>query len=197
MGEVPKVDDVRVLLDKLRWVGTIKSNMPITKRWWLNELGLYVQLRYAAGKGRLQAGGKYKSYFDAWGTERGDLNSWGVRKYDKETWNHRFAHLVWPTYEVALFIGGSVLWDMPVAIRGKELGQLSELDDAIFEAVGEAAALKIMQAMRHFNATGEWLGLLEWRCKTCGQRLDIWQLQDELCPYCVAKCDTLCLVPFS
>ncbi len=94
MGKVPKVDDVTVLLDILGWVGTVKSNMSIVTRWWLNELGLYVQLRYAAGKGRLQAGGKYKSYLDAWGTEGGDFELWEARKYDNETWNHRFAHLV-------------------------------------------------------------------------------------------------------
>ena len=94
MGKVPKVNDVRVLLDKLGWVGTIKLNMPFTRHWWLNELGLYVRLHYAGRQGHLQAGGKYKSYFDAWGPEEGSLDSWEVRKYDKETWNRRFAHLV-------------------------------------------------------------------------------------------------------
>lgn len=176
-----------VLLDKLGWLGTIKLNMPFSRHWWLNELGLYVQLRYAAGQGRLQAGGKYKSYFDAWGPEGGDLNLWEVRKYDKETWNRRFAHLVWPTYEVALFIGGPMLWDMPITVRGEDLGRVSELDDATFKMVGENAALKINQAIRHFKVTGEWSGLLEWQCKTCSHRLDIWQLQDELCPYCGGK----------
>lgn len=187
MSEVPKVDDVRVLLDKLGWVGTIKLNLPIATRWWLNELGLYVQLHYAAGQGRLQAGGKYRSYLDAWGSEGEELNLWEVRKYDKETWNRRFAHLVWPTYEVALFVGGPVLWDTPLTAWGMELGKLGEVNDAMFQTVARYGALKIKQAIAHFNKTHEWLGLLEWRCKTCGQRLDIWQLQDELCPYCGGK----------
>ncbi len=188
MGEVPKVDNVRILLDKLGWVGTIKLNMPIATRWWLDELGLYVQLQYAAGDGRLQAGGKYRSYFDAWGPQGKDFKLWEVRKYNKETWNHRFAHLVWPTYEVALFVGGPMLWDMPVSLRGKDLGQLGELDYAMLETVGEFAALKIKQAIRHFNKTGEWMGsMMVWRCKTCSHRLDIWQVGNDLCPYCRGK----------
>lgn len=191
MDEVPKVDDVKILLDKLGWVGTIKLNMSITDHWWFNELGLYVQLRYAAGQGRLQAGGKYKSYFDAWGTEGKDFKLWGVRKYDKETWNRRFAHLVWPTYEIALFMGvlcGLLPSDMPVALEDKELGQLSGLNDAMLKNFREEADLRTKQAIKHFNKTGEWTGsMIVWRCKTCSHRLGIWQVGNELCPYCGGK----------
>ena len=192
MGEVPKVDDVEVLLGILGEVGTIKLNMPFTRRWWLNELGLYVQLRYAAGQGRLRAGGKYKSYFDAWGTEGEDFNLWEVKKYDKETWNRRFAHLVWPTYEIAIFLGftsGIMPWDAPVAIDDKELGQVSRLDDVMLKTLGEQADLKTKQVIKHFNKTGEWMGsMIVWRCKTCSHRLDIWQLGvGKLCPYCGGK----------
>lgn len=190
MGEVPKVDDVTVLLDKLGWVGTIKLNMSIVNRWWLNELGLYVQLHYAAGQGRLQAGGKHRSYFDAWGTEGEDLHSWEVREYDKETWKRRFAHLVWPTYEIALFIGtlgGLLLGHVPIALEGKEL-ELSELNNAMLKKLGEQAGHKMKQAIKHFHETGEWMGsMIVWRCKTCSHRLDIWQVGDELCPYCGGK----------
>lgn len=187
MCEVSKVNDVRVLLNKLGRVGIIKLNMPVVTRWWLNELGLYVQLRCEEGKCRLQAGGKYRSYLDAWGTEGEDLSLWKVRKYDKETWNRRFAHLVWPTYEVALFVGGPILQDMPIDLSDKELGQLSELDEAMLETVGEYTTSKIEQAIRHFKATGKWLGLLELRCKICSHRLYIWQMEKELCPYCGGK----------
>jgi len=191
MGEVPKVDDVAVLLVKLGWIGIIKLNMSIADRWWLNELGLYVQLRYAAGRGRLRAGGKYKSYFDAWGTEGEDFSLWEARKYDKETWNRRFDHLVWPTYEIALFVGtlgGLLPGYMPIALEGKELGQLSELNDATSKKLREQAELKTKQAIKHFHKTGEWMGsMIVWRCKTCSHRLDIWEVGNKLCPYCGGK----------
>ena len=69
MAQVPKLDDPELLLDLLGLVGTIKLNLSLVTRWWVNELGLYVQLHYAGGEGRLQAGSTHRSYFDAWGKE--------------------------------------------------------------------------------------------------------------------------------
>ena len=200
MRKVPPVNDVEVLLDKLWWIGTLKNEMPMHMRCYLNEMGLYVQLRRAGGWERLAAGGKYRSYFDAWcrtpsyfdgvrlpPPPAGNRSSWEIRRFDREIWGRRFGHLVWPTYELFLFIAGPMLWDEPVFVRGQELGrlsELSELSDAIFEEVGSLAGVKIMEAVRGFRATGEWVGLLEWQCKACGERLHIWEVQGELCPRC-------------
>lgn len=188
MGKVPKANDVTLLLDKLGWVGTIRLGLSIVDRWWLNELGLYVQLRHAAGQVRLQAGGKYRSYFDAWGTEGKDFKLWEVRKYDKETWNRRFASMVWPTYEIAFFIGAPTLLDIPFNQQGKDSVLYNQLDAATQDMVGKNAIIMMKRAISHFKATGEWMGLLEFRCKTCSHRLDVWQKsEEELCPYCGGK----------
>ena len=192
MGKVPKVDDATVLLDTLGWVGTVKLNMPIVTRWWLSELGLYLKLNYAAGQGRLRAGGKYKSYLDAWGTEGKDFEFWEVRKYDKETWNRRFAHLLWPTYEIALFIGAPTLLDIPISQQGKDSVLYNQLDATTQDIVGKNATIIMKRAISHFKVTGEWVGLLEFRCNTCSHRLDVWQKygyanEGELCPYCGGK----------
>ena len=184
MAEVPKVDDPGILLDKLGMVGTIKLNLPLVTRSWLNELGLYVQLHYAAGQGRFQAGGKYRSYFDAWGTEGEALAHWEVRSYDKQIWNERFAHLVWPTYELAVYISGPVLWNTPVTLPGGQIAKLSELDDATFLEVNRYRILLIKQAVAHFSKTREWSGLVKFRCQGCGQRLNVWEVQSKICPYC-------------
>jgi hypothetical protein len=187
MTQVPKVEDLGILLDKLGWVGTIKLHLPLVTRSWLNELGLYVQLHYAAGQGRLQAGGKYRSYFDAWGKEGQEIIQWEVRSHDRQTWNKRFAHLVWPTYDLALYVGGPILWNTSVALPGSQVAKLSELDDSTFQELNRNRITLIKQVVAHFNKTREWSGLLELCCQGCGARLNIWETQKRICPYCEAE----------
>ena len=187
MTQVPKVEDSGILLDKLGWVGTIKLHLPLVTRSWLNELGLYVQLHYVAGQGRLQAGGKYRSYFDAWGKEGQEIIQWEVRSHDRQTWNKRFAHLVWPTYDLALYVGGPILWNTSVALPGGQVAKLSELDDSTFQELNRTRITLIKQVVAHFNKTREWPGLLELRCQGCGVRLNIWETQKRICPYCEAE----------
>ncbi len=74
--------------------------------------------------------------------------------------------------------------DVPIARQGDNLVRVSDLDDATFEMVGKNAAVIMKQAISHFKTTGEWPGVLVFRCKTCSHRLDIWQYDEELCPYC-------------
>lgn len=187
MAQVPEVDDPELLLDKLGWVGTIKLNLPLVTRWWSNELGLYVQLHYAGGQGRLQAGGTHRSYFDAWGKKGQATTEWKVRSYDRRTWNKRFAHLVWPTYDLALYVGGPSLWDTGVVLPGGQSAKLSELDDYTFRQVNQYRGQRIKQALAHFNETREWSGLLEVYCERCGQRLQVWETHKRICPYCNAQ----------
>jgi hypothetical protein len=187
MAQVPKVDDPGLLLDILGWVGTIKLNLPLITRSWLNELGLYVQLHYAAGQGRLQAGGMHRSYFDAWGKEGQALTEWEVRNYDRKTWRERFAHLVWPTYDLALCVGGAALWNIPVTLSSGEIARISELDDAAFREVERSMMTLVKQVVAHFNRTREWLGLVEQHCQSCGRRLDVWETHGRICPYCESE----------
>jgi hypothetical protein len=187
MAQVPKVEDTELLLDKLGWVGTIKLNLPVITRSWLNELGLYVQLHYVGGQGRLQAGGMHRSYFDAWGKEGQAIGQWEVRNYDRKTWSRRFAHLVWPTYDLALYVGGPILWDTRIILPSGDLGRLSELDDATFRKLDQSMKTLIKQVVAHFNETQEWLGLLELYCQSCGRRLYVWETHRRICPYCNAE----------
>jgi len=187
MTQVPRVEDTELLLDLLGWVGTIKLNLPLVTRSWLNELGLHVQLHYAGGQGRLQAGGTHRSYFDAWGKEGQALTEWEVRSYDGQTWNECFAHLVWPTYDLALYVGGSILWNIPVRLSSGNIARMSELDDAAFREVERNMMTSVKQVVAHFNRTREWLGLVEQHCQSCGRRLDVWETHGRICPYCKSE----------
>jgi hypothetical protein len=187
MVQVPKVEDTELLLDLLGWIGTIKLNLPLVTRSWLNELGLYVQLHYAGGEGRLQAGGMHISYFDAWGKEGQALTEWEVRSYDRQTWNKRFAHLVWPTYDLALYVGGSILGNTRFILPSGDLARLSELDDATFRKLNQSMKTLIKQVVANFNKTREWLSLMELYCQSCGRRLYVWETHNNICPYCDAE----------
>lgn len=184
MAQVPKIEDPELLLDLLGWVGTIKLNLPLVTRSWLNELGLYVQLHYAGGQGRLQAGGMHRSYFDAWGKEGQALTEWEVRSYDRKTWRKRFAQLVWPIYDLALYVGGPVLGNTRIILPSGELARLNELDDATFRELNRSMITLVKQVVAHFNKTQEWSGLLELYCQSCGRRLYVWETYRKICPYC-------------
>jgi hypothetical protein len=184
MTQVPKVEDTELLLDLLGWVGTIKLNLPPVTCSWLNELGLYLQLHYAGRQGRLQAGGMHRSYLDAWGKEGQALTEWVVRSYDKQIWNKRFAHLVWPTYDLALYVGGPVLGNTRIILPSGGLASLNELDDATFRELNRNMITLVKQVVAHFNKTREWSGLLELYCQGCGQRLYVWETHRRVCPHC-------------
>jgi hypothetical protein len=175
--EPPKVNDEALLFELLGWIGTIKLGLPLEQRWLLNELGLYVQLHYAGGWGRLAAGGKYRSYFDARGPEGViSLASWQIRRFERETWDRRFAHLVWPTYEVALL----ERWLAERALQ---------LDGNTFNALVEQYGRKFPN-LRYFRETGVWLGLLDWRCAACNQRIAVWEVRAQVCPACGANLES-------
>jgi len=184
MPQVPDVDDPKLLLDLLGLVGTIKLNLPLVTRWWSNELGLYVQLHYAGGQGRLQAGGTHRSYFDAWGKEGQATTEWELRSYDRQTWNERFAHLVWPTYDLALYVSVAFSGNTLVTLPSGDLARLSEVDDATFQKLNRNMITLIKQVVAHFNKTREWLGLMEFYCQFCGRRLYVWETYENICPYC-------------
>ncbi len=184
MAQVPKVEDTELLLDLLGWAGTIKLNLPLVTRSWLNELGLYVQLHYAGGQGRLQAGGIHRSYFDAWGREGQAITQWDVRSYNRKIWYERFSHLVWPTYDLALYVGGPVLGSTRIIPPSGDLARLSELDDATFRELNRNMITLVKQVVAHFNQTREWSGLMELYCQCCGRRLYVWETHRNICPYC-------------
>ena len=63
--EVPQ--PVARLVATLQVTANIKKRLALTKRGWLNKIGLYVQLREAGGAGRLEAGDHWrKSQVDVW-----------------------------------------------------------------------------------------------------------------------------------
>jgi hypothetical protein len=171
MGEVPKVCDIEDVYSRLYGIGLMKNDLPSQLRGWVPAVGLYVQLRRAGGWRRLAAGGKFRSCFDAlcrdyvcW-----DFPDWEVRKFDKKRWERDFAHLVYPTTELTLFLDGMTGNNHPGF-------QSSDQNEAKFMAI-----------VTHFKKTGEWLGLLERRCATCAERIMYWDWQAELCPYCEDK----------
>ena len=88
------------LTSKLSFIALIKQGLPFTMRGWVSVLGLHVQERRAGGISQLQAGGKFRSYFDAWKEEE----EYRIRKFDPAAWEQRFAHLVDPTTDVVSFL---------------------------------------------------------------------------------------------
>ena len=133
-----KPDDINEQLKMLLNIGILKNSFPLRLRGWVNDLGLFVQLRSAGGLQRLQAGGKFRSCFDALcrGPMCFDASNWKLRGFDQKSWDRHFAHLVKPTYEIARFF-----------------------DDRSEEGISEQDFATLTQAIEHFQATGEWLGL--------------------------------------
>lgn len=128
------------LVNTLGLIALMKSTLPYRLLGWVSALGLNVQERQAGKWSRLQAGGKFRNYFDAWRQEEGD---WEVRKFDERTWERRFSGLEEPTYEIAAFLN-----DCVVAYGGSYGGLDSGPQGAILKNVIE-----------HYKSTGEWLGL--------------------------------------
>jgi len=123
------------LLDTLEWIAFYKSMLPFRLRGWVAALGLHVQIREAGGWTRLQAGGSFRSYLDAWREGEG---AWEIRKFDRQTWERRFAHVVEHTLDIVAFLDA----------RDLSYGGLD----------GEQAAI-LNEAITHYKSTGIWLGL--------------------------------------
>lgn len=174
MGE--KIERVREFQDVLSWlltIGNLKNHLPLNLQGQVASLGLYVQLRQVGRIQRLQAGGKYKPYFDVINPDSSNLRAWlgedmarhwKVKRFDKTTWDLRFAHLVEPTFDVVLFVSDHI---------GK---------------FDEQAVAKLSGVVDHFRATGKWLGLPSGgTCADCGQDVTYGQWRREYCPRCGAK----------
>jgi hypothetical protein len=174
MPKPRKVHDIEELLSILQTIGNLKNDLPLRLRDWISILGLYVQLRFAGGWERLEAGGRFRSYFDALCRDPtnvdalfGKATAWEIRQFDRETWDRRFAHLVLPTAEIALFVSGSNMFQKSGSQFDKQ------------------AVATLMGVVQHFKATGEWLSLPSSHgCASCGQRITIEQWQGESCPHC-------------
>ena len=90
------------LIEQLFLIGEAKNAMPLQLRGWINDVGLYVQLRLAGPAARLEAGPDIRTTsIDVW--FRKDGGGWipdGVRKYKPGDWER----LVTPAAEVAEWI---------------------------------------------------------------------------------------------
>ncbi|MDO9334497.1 MAG: hypothetical protein Q7T57_08265 [Dehalococcoidales bacterium] len=127
--------DLDELLEILEEIALFKSMLPLQLRGHVNALGLYVQIREAGRWIRLQAGGSFRSYLDAWREGDGD---WQLRKFDKGNWEHRFAHLVEPTYQIVDFLNDRV---------------------ASFGKLDSEGVRALDHTLQHYKETSVWLGL--------------------------------------
>jgi hypothetical protein len=119
----------------LGFIAYFKSLLPFGLRGWTNELGLYVRERRAGNLARLQAGGKFRSYLDAWSEDGAD---WDVKKFDSATWATRFDPLVDPTYQITIFLMDCV---------------------SAFEGLPARERVILENAIQQLRTTGEWVGL--------------------------------------
>ena len=172
---VSHVSSVGELFPALRHIGTNKNFLPTILRGWVNVLGLYVQTGLIGRREFLAAGGKYKKYFYAIceytlngdkdsgimaSTMTGDFSHWEVKKFDQKVWEKRFAHLVEPTCEIVWYLSNEKEQSLP----------------------------KLTDVANHFNSTGEWLGLYNNQCVSCGQSVSWWNyFCCKPCPHCGGK----------
>lgn len=190
---VRRISKVEELLPALYEIGTNKNELPMELRGWVNVLELYVQLRHtdllASSIETLVAGGKYRRYFAATcdyppdrkgygetlvATMLGDFTSWKIRKFDQQVWERRFAHLVEPTYEIARYL---CIPDVENAFRTYDI-----------EEYRIQWLPKLVNAADRFKASGEWIGLHNSKCLSCGKGVSFWTyLNSEHCPYCSGK----------
>lgn len=161
-----KVSDAGELLPILWQIAFFKDSLPFQLRGWLNLLGLCVQMR----GGYLQAGGQFKAYFQAAGqstsVDPAQTNSWPILRFDQRTWNRRFAHLVWPTLDMGMYVFQTVM----------ATGGFTKRDIAI-----------ITRARNDFKKTGRWPGVTDLRCMNCDQHIAIWDFPlsgPQPCPHC-------------
>jgi hypothetical protein len=127
--------DLDQLLNTLGIIALYKSMLPFNLRGWVSALGLHVQERKAGQWSRLQAGGQFRSYLDAW---REGESDWQVKAFDSNVWERRFAHVVEPTYNIVDYLGR----------RAAESGGFSAEHGAI-----------LIEAIEHYKSTQQWLWL--------------------------------------
>lgn len=187
----PLVSDSRELVALLAYVGSVKLKLPRSIRGIFNSTGLYVQIqnlpRYEGNikniEWVLKAGGKFRSYFEArsigfeeWMAASGDDSTkamlvsmiapedWNIYRLNHDVWERRFAHVVWPTYEIAARLDW--LNDQGLADDPTETSRISEIAE-------------------HLKRTREWRGVADIRCHSCGAHLWIWEYEDhDVCPNC-------------
>jgi len=192
-----KVDE---LLPALYFIGTHKNELPPELRGWVNILDLYVQLRHiellATSADSLAAGGKHIAYFSAtcdypqdtkgYGetlvqTVLGDFTSWKIGRFDERIWQKRFAHLVEPTAEIA--------WYLCVPDKENPMSTYGSKSDV--EKYKIQLLPKLQNAAKHFHSTGEWVGLHDHKCLTCGNGVSWWTyFYLEPCPHCSGRVRT-------
>jgi len=193
---VKRISKPEELFPALYEIGSQKNMLPIELRGWVNILELYVQLRstqlFTASIETLVAGGKYVGYFaatcylpfDDSGNETfvdtmlGDFSKWKVKKFDQQVWEKRFAHLVEPTSEIAWYLSipdkanPMRIYDEKADVEKCKLQLLPNLDNAV----------------KHFQSTGEWIGLHNHSCMSCGKGVSWWAyFHCEPCPHCSGK----------
>ena len=180
-----RISEVKDILPALWIMGVWRNVLPLQLRGWGDALGLYV--RHSDSLDDLWAGGKYRAYFQATyhfhpsGNDedyeadklitvmgdalQGDFTHWKVERFDRNGWEKRFAHLVEPTEEV-----------------------LSYLPDCMEQSKANTLLPKLENAVKHFNSTGEWIGLHEHKCISCGRDVSWWAyFHSEPCPHCSGK----------
>ena len=160
-----KISDARELLPALWTMGMWRNVLSPQLQNWGDALGLYVRL--SDSQDNLYAGGKYRAYFDATyhvapgrnkedlaehltsmmtNALRPDFTLWKIERFDRNAWGKRFAHLVEPTEEVYFYL-----------LDGREQSKANKI------------LPKLENAVKHFASTGDWLGLYDNKCISCGR----------------------------
>ena len=193
---VKRISKVEELLPALYEIGSNKNKLPTGLRGWVNILELYVQLRYVqlltSSIESLVAGGKWIGYFAATcdyppgrnGTKAmiapmfEDFSNWKIKKFDQQVWEKRFAHLVEPTAEIAWYL----------SIPDKENPMLTYGSKSDIEKYSIQLLPKLENAVKQFQSTGEWVGLHNLKCMSCGKGVSWWtHFHFEPCPHCSGK----------
>lgn len=190
---------VEELFPALYEIGEHKNRLPVELRGWVNILGLYVQFwdEYPGTdfKESLAAGGKYRKYFYATcyydlseGTQElpekmvsasfGDFSQWKIKKFDHQVWEKRFAYLIEPTAEIA--------WYLSIPDKDNPMRTYGSKGDV--EKYKMQLLPKLDNAIKHFQSTGEWIGLHNHKCMSCGEDVSWWAyFHCEPCPHCSGK----------
>jgi hypothetical protein len=193
---VRRISEVEELFPALYSIGEYKNQLPMELKGWVNILDLHVQLKYTqlitTSIETLVAGGKYVGYFAATcdylpdrgeaetmvNTMFGDFSNWKIKKFDQQVWEKRFAHLVEPTAEIA--------WYLAVPDKTNPMRIYGDSED--IEKYKRLLLPKLDNAVKHFQATGEWIGLHNHKCMNCGKDISWWAyFHCEPCPHCSGK----------
>jgi len=111
-------------------------------------------------------------------TTFGDFTSWKIRKFDRQVWEKRFAHLVEPTAEIA--------WYLCIPDKDNPMSTYGSKSDV--EKYKVQLLPKLQNDAKHFQSTGEWVGLHNNKSMSCGKGVSWWTYFNfEPCPYCSSK----------